>query len=107
MDDRRHMAVDGVSLEVRAGEILGIAGVQGNGQTELAEALTGLRRATDGQVTILGKDTTHATPRQVTSAGAAHIPEDRHKHGLVLSFSVRDNLVLCSYYQSPFAAASK
>jgi general nucleoside transport system ATP-binding protein len=103
MDDRRHMAVDGVSLEVRAGEILGIAGVQGNGQTELAEALTGLRRATDGQVTILGKDTTHATPRQVTNAGTAHIPEDRQKHGLVLSFSVRDNLVLCSYYQSPFA----
>src|SRR5512136_2150287 len=102
-DDRHHLAVDGVSFQVRAGEILGIAGVQGNGQTELAEALTGLRRATDGQVTILGKDTTHATPRQVTSAGAAHIPEDRQKHGLVLSFSVRDNLVLCSYYQPPFA----
>jgi ABC-type uncharacterized transport system ATPase subunit len=103
LDDRRHMAVDGVSLEVRAGEILGIAGVQGNGQTELAEALTGLRHATDGQVTILGKDTTNSTPRQVTSAGTAHIPEDRHKHGLVLSFSIRDNLVLCTYYQSPFA----
>ncbi len=62
-DDRRHMAVDGVSLEVRAGEILGIAGVQGNGQTELAEALTGLRQLRGGKVNILGHDTTNATPR--------------------------------------------
>lgn len=102
-DDRRHMVVDGVTLEVRAGEILGVAGVQGNGQTELTEALTGLRRVQAGQVTILGHDTTHATPRQLVTAGMAHIPEDRHKHGLVLSFPVRDNLVLCTYYRSPFA----
>ncbi len=102
-DDRHHMAVDGVSFEVRAGEILGVAGVQGNGQTELAEALTGLRRVAGGQITLAGTDITHATPRQVTEAGSAHVPEDRHKHGLVLSFPVRDNLVLCTYYQSPFA----
>ncbi len=103
MDDRHHMAVDGVSFQVCAGEILGIAGVQGNGQTELAEALTGLRRVVAGQVSIAGHDVTHATPRQVIEAGTAHVPEDRHKHGLVLSFPVRDNLVLCTYYQSPFA----
>ncbi len=103
MDDRRHMAVNGVSFDVRAGEILGIAGVQGNGQTELAEALTGLRRVAEGQVTLAGANITHATPRQVIEAGTAHVPEDRHKHGLVLPFPVRDNLVLCTYYQSPFA----
>ena len=103
MDDRKHMTVDGVSLSVRGGEILGVAGVQGNGQTELTEALTGLRRVAEGRVTILGHDTTHATPRQVVEVGTAHVPEDRHKHGLVLAFSIRDNLVLCSYYRSPFA----
>jgi len=102
-DDRQHMVVDGVTLEVRAGEIVGIAGVQGNGQTELTEALTGLRPVVEGQVTILNQDTTRATPRQVIEAGTAHVPEDRHKHGLVLAFPVRDNLVLCSYYRSPFA----
>jgi simple sugar transport system ATP-binding protein len=103
MDDRRHMAVDGVSLTVRAGEILGVAGVQGNGQTELVEALTGLRHPLEGRVTILGHDTTRATPRQIIEVGIAHVPEDRQKYGLVLSFPVRDNLVLCTYYQSPFA----
>jgi simple sugar transport system ATP-binding protein len=102
-DDRHHLAVDGISFQVHAGEILGIAGVQGNGQTELAEALTGLRRVAAGKVTLEGSEITHATPRQVIEAGTAHVPEDRHKHGLVLSFPVRDNLVLCTYYQSPFA----
>ncbi len=103
MDDRHHMAVNGVSFEVRAGEILGVAGVQGNGQTELAEALTGLRRVVGGQIMLTDTNVTHFTPRQITEAGTAHVPEDRHKHGLVLSFPVRDNLVLCTYYQSPFA----
>jgi simple sugar transport system ATP-binding protein len=103
LDDRRHMAVNGVSLEVRAGEILGIAGVQGNGQTELAEALTGLRHVVSGQVTIEGNDITHSTPRQIIETQTSHIPEDRQKHGLVLSFSVRDNMALCTYYKPPFA----
>ena len=103
LDDRKHMAVNGVSLEVRAGEILGIAGVQGNGQTELAEALTGLRKVESGRITIMGEDTTGARPRQIVEAGVAHVPEDRHKHGLVLSFPVRDNIILCTYYRSPFA----
>jgi ABC-type uncharacterized transport system ATPase subunit len=103
LDDRGHMAVDGVSLEVKAGEILGIAGVQGNGQTELVESLTGLRKVEEGGVKLLGEDATHSTPRQIVEAGVAHVPEDRHKHGLVLSFPVRDNIVLCTYYRSPFA----
>jgi simple sugar transport system ATP-binding protein len=102
-DDRHHLVVDDVSLNVQAGEILGIAGVQGNGQTELAEALTGLRRSVGGQVTILGVDTTHSSPREVIEAGTSHVPEDRHKHGLVLPFPVRENSVLCSYYHPPFS----
>lgn len=103
LDERQHMAVDDVTFSVCAGEILGVAGVQGNGQTELAEALTGLRLPNEGHVSILGHDTTHATPREIVEAGGAHVPEDRHKHGLVLSFPVRDNLILCTYYRAPFA----
>jgi ABC-type uncharacterized transport system ATPase subunit len=102
-DDRGSVAVDGVSLQVQAGEILGIAGVQGNGQTELVEALTGLRRVESGRVTMLGKDSTHTTPRAITEAGTAHVPEDRQRDGLVLSFPVEDNLVLSTYYVPPFA----
>jgi simple sugar transport system ATP-binding protein len=103
MDQRRHMAVAGVTLAVQAGEILGVAGVQGNGQTELVEALTGLRRSHSGKISILDLDITQASPRQITETGSAHVPEDRHKHGLILSFSVRDNLVLCTYFKPPFA----
>jgi simple sugar transport system ATP-binding protein len=102
-DDRHATMVHDVSFQVREGEILGIAGVQGNGQRELVEALTGLRPVVGGKVTLLGHDTTHATPREITEFGTGHVPEDRHKHGLVLSFPVRDNLVLCTYYESPFA----
>jgi simple sugar transport system ATP-binding protein len=102
-DDRKHMVVNGVSLEVRAGEILGVAGVQGNGQTELTEALTGLRHPVEGQISILGHDTTHASPRKVQQTQTSHVPEDRQKHGLVLSYPVRDNLVLNTYYQAPFS----
>ncbi len=103
LDDRGNMAVNGVSCEVYAGEILGVAGVQGNGQTELVEALTGLRPVEAGHVFILGEETTHATPRQIIELGVAHIPEDRQHDGLVLSFPVADNLVLCTYYRPPFA----
>ncbi len=102
-DDRHLLAVDGVSLQVRAGEVLGVAGVQGNGQTELVEALTGLRKVESGQITTLGRDTTGASPRQVTETGSAHVPEDRQRDGLVLTFSVADNLVLNTYYQAPFS----
>ena len=102
-DDRGAPAVRGVSLEVRGGEVLGIAGVQGNGQTELIEALTGLRHIESGRVTMLGTDSTRATPRAVTELGVAHVPEDRRRDGLVLSFPVQDNLVLNTYYVPPFA----
>jgi len=102
-DDRNQVAVDGVSLELRAGEIMGLAGVQGNGQTELVEALTGLRAATKGSIRILGADVTHAKPRQITELGTAHVPEDRQRDGLVLPFPVSDNLVLCTYYLPPFS----
>ncbi len=102
-DDHHQVMVDQISLEVRAGEVLGIAGVQGNGQTELVQAVTGLRKPNGGQVRLLGRDISHANPRRITELGAAHVPEDRQKDGLVLSFPVRDNLVLCTYYKPPFA----
>jgi simple sugar transport system ATP-binding protein len=102
-DDRQLLAVDEVSFEVKAGEILGIAGVQGNGQTQLVEALTGLREVESGKIEINGTDTTNFTPREVTEAGSAHVPEDRQRDGLVLSFPVADNLVLNTYYQPPFS----
>ncbi len=94
--------VRGVSFEVRSGEILGIAGVQGNGQTELVEALTGLRPAERGKMWFGGRDLTNQPPRPLTETGMAHIPEDRQRHGLVLSYSVADNLVLNTYYKLPF-----
>ena len=103
MDDRGNVAVRDVSFDVRAGEILGIAGVQGNGQTELVEALTGLRRAVGGEVRILDQDVTNAPPRRIIETGVAHVPEDRQRDGLVLSYPVADNLVLCTYYLEPFA----
>jgi simple sugar transport system ATP-binding protein len=102
-DPKKQIAVDGVSFDVRAGEILGIAGVQGNGQTELVEAVTGLRKPVSGEIRVLGKDIAGSTPRQVTELGCAHVPEDRQRDGLILSFPVSDNTVLCSYYQPPFA----
>jgi len=102
-DDRGLEVVRGVSFEVREGEILGIAGVQGNGQTQLAEVLTGLRLAKKGSIFMNGKDVTGKTPRPIIEAGLAHIPEDRQRHGLVLGDTVADNLVLCTYYQPPFA----
>ncbi|MFQ6124662.1 MAG: ABC transporter ATP-binding protein [Candidatus Heimdallarchaeota archaeon] len=102
-DDRNHPVVRGVSLRVRRGEILGIAGVQGNGQTEFVEVLTGLRRAESGTVTILGKDVTNFTPRQIFKSRIAHIPEDRLLRGLVTPFSVMENLILGEHYRPPFS----
>jgi len=103
LDDRGNLAVRGISFEVRAGEVLGVAGVQGNGQTELVQALTGLRPVLSGRVRILGKDVTGAAPRRILEQGVAHVPEDRQRDGLVLSFPVADNLVLNTYYLPPFA----
>ena len=87
-------ALDAVSFQVRAGEILGVAGVQGNGQTELCEALLGLLPADGGSVRLEGRDLTRATPRQRLRAGIGYIPEDRQEDGLVAGFWVADNLVL-------------
>jgi ABC-type uncharacterized transport system ATPase subunit len=103
VDARGVEVVGGASFFVRAGEVLGIAGVQGNGQAELVEALTGLHRSHSGKVMILGHDVTNAPPRTVIETGTAHIPEDRQRHGLVLPFPITDNLVLCTYYRAPFA----
>lgn len=103
LDQRKQVAVDSVSFDVRAGEILGVAGVQGNGQTELVEALTGLRTAQSGSIKFLGQDVTKASPRKITELGSAHVPEDRQLDGLVLTFPLTENLVLNTYYTKPFS----
>jgi simple sugar transport system ATP-binding protein len=102
-DDRGLEVIRGISFEVHAGETLGIAGVQGNGQTELAEGLSGLHPIRSGRLVLAGTDVTGDSPRPITESGLGHIPEDRQRHGLVLSYSVADNMVLCSYYLPPFA----
>ncbi|MCL4805882.1 MAG: ABC transporter ATP-binding protein [Anaerolineae bacterium] len=106
LDDRKHRVVKGLNLEVHAGEILGVAGVQGNGQREFVEALTGLRPIVSGKIFIAGEETTDATPREITELEVAHIPEDREKHGLVMPYSIADNMVLNRYYRPPFSRYS-
>jgi simple sugar transport system ATP-binding protein len=96
--------VDGVSFDVRRGEIVGVAGVQGNGQTELVEAVAGLRRAAGGSVTLAGRDVTGDSPRERHVAGMAHIPEDRQKQGLVVDMSIVENLVLTRYHDAEFSS---
>ncbi|ANE47420.1 heme ABC transporter ATP-binding protein [Paenibacillus swuensis] len=91
-----------LSLEVRRGEILGIAGVDGNGQSELIEALTGLRKIQGGSVHLNGEEITDQSPRHISESGLSHIPEDRHKHGLVLDFSVSENMVLETYFHDKY-----
>jgi simple sugar transport system ATP-binding protein len=103
VDERGAVAVDGVSLRLHAGEILGVAGVQGNGQTELVETLTGLRHPVAGTIELCGQDVTHGTPRQLAELGVAHVPEERHLYGMVESYSIADNLVLNTYRHQPFA----
>jgi ABC-type uncharacterized transport system ATPase subunit len=102
-DERHNPAVRGVTFDVRSGEVLGVAGVQGNGQTELVYALTGLAQITSGEIRITDQTVKKSTPRNILERGVAHIPEDRQKHGLVLPFPIYDNLTLCTYYLSPFA----
>ncbi|HTB09876.1 MAG TPA: ABC transporter ATP-binding protein [Acidimicrobiales bacterium] len=103
LDDRGLIAVDHVSLDVAEGEVLALAGVQGNGQTEFVEALVGMRRVESGTIRLQGRDITHLTPRQALDAGLGHIPEDRQRDGLVLTMSVADNLVLNTPRRPPFA----
>jgi simple sugar transport system ATP-binding protein len=95
-------ALRDISFDVRAGEILGIAGVEGNGQSELIEVLTGLRRAQSGQVALNGQVITNFRPRMIRERGTCHIPEDRHRRGLVLDFSVAQNMVLGIHYRAPY-----
>ncbi|WP_100403019.1 ABC transporter ATP-binding protein [Bacillus sp. FJAT-42315] len=102
-DSRGIEAVRGLNLTVHAGEIVGICGVDGNGQSELIEAITGLRKVDHGSVKLNGKDVTNFKPRKITESGIAHIPQDRHKHGLVLDFPIGENMVLQTYYQKPFS----
>jgi len=104
IDDHGQTALNDVSFEVKAGEILGVAGVQGNGQTELCEALIGLRPVTAGSVLLDGKDLTQATARDRLRAGFGYVPEDRQEDGLVSDFSVAENLVLDVYDRPPFAS---
>ncbi|MCZ8539595.1 ABC transporter ATP-binding protein [Psychrobacillus psychrodurans] len=95
--------VKGLNLTVRKGEILGIAGIDGNGQSELIEAITGLRKSKSGSIMINGTNLTNKKPRKITESGVGHIPQDRHKHGLVLDFSIGHNIALQTYYQVPIS----
>ena len=103
LDDRNQQMVDGISFSVNDGEILAIAGVQGNGQTELAEAILGLRKIHSGSITVAGKDLTKSNVRQVLEAGVGYIPEDRKKDGLVGEFTIAENLMLDGSFGKPFA----
>ncbi|MGP4075150.1 ABC transporter ATP-binding protein [Halobacillus sp. K22] len=95
--------VKGLNLEVKAGEIVGIAGIDGNGQSELIEAIAGLRKSESGSIKLHDQVITNLSPRKVTQSGVSHIPQDRHKFGLILDFPVGENMVLQSYYQQPFS----
>lgn len=102
-DNRGVLAVKGLDFEVKAGEIFAIAGVDGNGQTELVEALTGLRKAEKGSIKLNGNDITHSRTKNIIEEGMGHIPEDRHKRGLVLQHSLAENMILGNHYKEPFS----
>ncbi len=102
-DSRGIQAVNQLDLTIRQGEIVGIAGVDGNGQSELIEAITGLRKTDSGSIKLNGKEISHLPSRKVTESGVGHIPQDRHKHGLVLDFTIGENIVLQTYYQQPYS----
>jgi simple sugar transport system ATP-binding protein len=102
-DNRNLKAVDGLSLEVRKGEILGLAGVDGNGQRELVEALTGLRKVESGCIWVNGKDITNRTPREILDSKVCTIPEDRQKRGLVKDFTIAENFILETFRKRPFS----
>ncbi len=103
LNDRGAVAVSGLSLEVRAGEVYGLAGVQGNGQTELVEVITGLRRCVTGKVQVNEVDLTNRSVRKIYEQSVAHVPEDRHTYGMVGGFSIADNLILNVYHRPPFS----
>jgi len=103
LDDRGLPALKGIDLEVHASEILGVAGVEGNGQTELVETLTGLRKTTEGRILLNYTEITGASPEERIRLGISHVPEDRYKRGLISDFSVMENLILGSHNRPPFA----
>lgn len=103
LNDRGLPALEGTTFEVRAGEILGIAGVEGNGQSELTEVITGLRPLQEGQVELNGKNISNISTRKRIGSGISYIPEDRHKRGLVLDFSLSENMILGHHYKAPFS----
>lgn len=102
-DSRKLEAIKDVSFEVRAGEILAIAGVDGNGQRELVEALNGLRKVESGQVMISGVDTTHFHTKDINEIGVGHIPEDRQRRGLVMEYTLAENMILGYHKKEPFS----
>lgn len=102
LDSRKLEAVKGINLKVNGGEILGIAGVDGNGQSELVQAITGLSKAEAGEILLNGKDITNLLPKEVIESGVGHIPEDRHKRGLVLNYSLAENAILGSHHKKQF-----
>jgi simple sugar transport system ATP-binding protein len=106
-DDREHMAVKGVSLEIRAGEIVALAGVQGNGQTELVEAIVGLRPVDSGEILIEGVNINRSTPREVSDMGVAHVPEDRMRDGLIGAMTVAENFILDTYHREPYSRGGR
>jgi len=103
LNDRKLPALNGVTFDVHAHEILGVAGVEGNGQTELVEALTGLRKAMEGRILLQGRDVTDEPPSKRIELGISHVPEDRQRTGLILDFSLKENLILGDHRSQPFA----
>jgi len=103
LDDRKLLMVKGVDLSLHSGEILGVAGVEGNGQRELVEAICGMRNRESGEVLLNGAPTMNLNPHAVHEAGISHVPEDREKHGLISTYSIADNLILNQFDQAPFA----
>ncbi|MBP2623119.1 ABC transporter ATP-binding protein [Streptococcus oricebi] len=102
-ENRGVLAVKGLSLDVRAGEIVGIAGIDGNGQSELIQAITGLRKVKSGSVSIKGKEVLGLSPRKITEMQVSHVPEDRHRDGLVLEMMLAENIALQTYYKAPLS----
>lgn len=102
-ENRGIPAVKGLSLDVRAGEVVGIAGIDGNGQSELIQAITGLRKVKSGSITIKGENVVGKTPRKITEMQVSHVPEDRHRDGLVLPMTVAENISLQTYYKEPIS----
>lgn len=102
-ENRGVLAVKGLNLDVRAGEIVGIAGIDGNGQSELVQAITGLRKVKSGSIQIKGVDVANFPPRKITEMQVSHVPEDRHRDGMILDMTIAENIAIQTYYKEPFS----